>query len=167
MANTKGIFRGECKRIKITPTANLACGTFVLAGGLIGVTTSAIAANTEGEIQIDGDYDLAIASASAGVGALIKTTVSTLAGSDVAGVPVGIALESISSGTQIRIKLIPNVLALLEPYKATSVYAVGDLCLYNGKVYTCKTAIASAEAWTSGHWTELATLGVVTTTPAS
>lgn len=167
MSSTLGIFRGECRRIKVKPTAALPCGTFVLVGGLVGVTTSAIAANTEGEIQIDGDYEIAIASASAAAGSLIKTTVSTLGGSDVAGVPVGIALETISSGTALRIKLIPNYLAFLEPYKATSVYAVGDLCLYNNKAYVCKTAIASAEAWTSGHWTELGALATVVTTPAS
>ena len=38
-------------------------------------------------------------------------------------------------------------------YSASSAYAVGDLCLYTGVLYRCKTAIGSGgEAWNSGHW---------------
>lgn len=38
-------------------------------------------------------------------------------------------------------------------YSASQAYAVGDLCLYTGVLYRCKTAIGSGgEAWNSGHW---------------
>lgn len=38
-------------------------------------------------------------------------------------------------------------------YDATSTYAVGDWCIYNGTLYQCNTAIAVAEAFDPTHWT--------------
>jgi len=38
-------------------------------------------------------------------------------------------------------------------YSSSATYAVGDYCVYNGQMYRCTTAISTAEAWTSGHWT--------------
>ena len=38
-------------------------------------------------------------------------------------------------------------------YSASSTYSVGDHCTYNGKLYVCSTAISTAEAWNSAHWT--------------
>ena len=38
-------------------------------------------------------------------------------------------------------------------YSATSTYAKGDLVTYNNNIYQCKTAISTAEAWNSDHWT--------------
>lgn len=40
-------------------------------------------------------------------------------------------------------------------YSASAPYAVGDYVIHNGLLYICKTAIASGEAWTSGHWTQV------------
>lgn len=37
-------------------------------------------------------------------------------------------------------------------YSSSSTYKIGDLCVYNGAVYVCKTAIITAEAWNSNHW---------------
>lgn len=34
-------------------------------------------------------------------------------------------------------------------------YAVGDYCLYDGGLYRCTTAITTAEAWNSAHWTKI------------
>ena len=39
-------------------------------------------------------------------------------------------------------------------YSSSSTYAVGDFVSYQGKLYKCSTAIATAEAWNSSHWTE-------------
>lgn len=44
--------------------------------------------------------------------------------------------------------------ALAPAYSASSAYSVGDVVTYNGRRYKCDTAIASAETWTSAHWTE-------------
>ena len=37
-------------------------------------------------------------------------------------------------------------------YSSSSTYNVGDYVMYQGKLYKCKTAISTAEAWTSAHW---------------
>ena len=42
---------------------------------------------------------------------------------------------------------------LAPDYDATSTYAVGDWCIYNGTLYQCNTAISTAEAFDSTHWT--------------
>lgn len=42
---------------------------------------------------------------------------------------------------------------LAPEYSSTATYAVGDLCTYKGTLYSCSTAISTAEAWTAAHWT--------------
>ena len=41
-------------------------------------------------------------------------------------------------------------------YSSSSTYAVGDYVIHNSNLYRCTTAITTAEAWTSGHWTQVA-----------
>lgn len=43
--------------------------------------------------------------------------------------------------------------SLAAAYDSTATYAVGDYCVYEGRLYRCTTAITTAEAWTAGHWT--------------
>lgn len=45
--------------------------------------------------------------------------------------------------------------AIADAYSATSTYAVGDYCTKDGKLYRCVSAISTAEAWTTAHWTEV------------
>ena len=40
-----------------------------------------------------------------------------------------------------------------DVYDNTQTYVVGDLVLYNGRLYKCNTAITTAEEWNSTHWT--------------
>lgn len=42
-----------------------------------------------------------------------------------------------------------------ENYDNTATYAVGDFCIHGNKIYRCTTAISTAEAWTSAHWSEV------------
>lgn len=42
---------------------------------------------------------------------------------------------------------------ITDAYSTSSTYAVGDYCIYGNTLYKCTTAIATAEAWNSGHWT--------------
>ena len=42
---------------------------------------------------------------------------------------------------------------LAPEYSSTATYAVGDLCTYKGTLYSCSTAISTAEEWTAAHWT--------------
>ena len=39
-------------------------------------------------------------------------------------------------------------------YSTSGTYAVGDMVVYDGKLYKCITAITTAEAWTAAHWSE-------------
>ena len=44
-------------------------------------------------------------------------------------------------------------------YDSTATYALGDYCVYENLLYRCTTAITTAEAWTSGHWTQILVMG--------
>ena len=58
--------------------------------------------------------------------------------------------------TGTEYELTPSSTAAL--YSASSTYAVGDFCYYDGTLYRCKTAITTGEAWTAAHW-EATTVG--------
>ena len=168
MAVVEGIFRGECKRIFFTPSADIACGTFVIVGGIVGVTTSAVAAGTQGELQIDGDYELQLGSAKTFVaGSMVLTNVSTISGSEKSGVPVGVALEGGTGLKKVKIKLMPFFIAQhAKAYSSAATYAVGDVVTNGSYFYVCKTAVSSAEAFSSGKWTQLtAAPSVLTNSP--
>lgn len=40
-----------------------------------------------------------------------------------------------------------------DAYSNSKTYAVGDYCIYENTLYKCTTAITTAEAWNSAHWT--------------
>lgn len=42
---------------------------------------------------------------------------------------------------------------IANAYDSATTYSVGDLCVHEGGLYRCTTAITSAEEWTAGHWT--------------
>ena len=44
--------------------------------------------------------------------------------------------------------------AAIAPNYTQKAYAVGDLVFQNDILYKCTTAIGSAEAWNSSHWTQ-------------
>ena len=44
---------------------------------------------------------------------------------------------------------------LASDYSTGSPYFIGQFTKYNSKVWECKTAISSGEAWNASHWTEL------------
>lgn len=39
-----------------------------------------------------------------------------------------------------------------QQYNPSATYNVGDVCLYDGKTYVCKTKIETPETWTQSHW---------------
>lgn len=47
-------------------------------------------------------------------------------------------------------------------YSASSTYAVGDYCIYDGQLYRCTTAISTAEAWNAAHWTAVTVADEIT-----
>ena len=42
---------------------------------------------------------------------------------------------------------------ITDEYDATSTYAIGDMVIHDNALYVCSTAITTAEAWNSAHWT--------------
>ena len=64
--------------------------------------------------------------------------------------------EWISLGTTVVDLSQYAKLTLLAPiYNSTATYSVGAKCIYNGKLYTCSTAITQAEDFDATHWTEI------------
>jgi len=53
--------------------------------------------------------------------------------------------------------------SLAPAYDNTATYEVGDYCLYSGQLYECTTAITTAEAWDSTHWTAVTVGGELST----
>ena len=43
--------------------------------------------------------------------------------------------------------------SIAAAYSSSATYSVGAYVLYNGQLYKCTTAIATAEEWTAAHWT--------------
>lgn len=43
---------------------------------------------------------------------------------------------------------------IAEDFDSTATYAVGDYCIYDGKLYKCTTAVTTAGDWDSSDWTE-------------
>lgn len=41
-----------------------------------------------------------------------------------------------------------------DEFSTSKTYKVGQLCIKDDKLYRCTTAITTAEAWNSSHWTE-------------
>lgn len=44
---------------------------------------------------------------------------------------------------------------LANDYSASATYYEGQFTIYNSKIWECKTAITTSEAWNANHWTEL------------
>ena len=74
----------------------------------------------------------------------------------------GTAWEPILSSTN-------NKELIAEDYEVKS-YDIGDYIIYNDKLYKCKTAITTGEAWTASKWDpvlitdEITNLQITTTT---
>lgn len=67
-------------------------------------------------------------------------------------------VEDLIADIQAAVQSIPPtydalLASIAGTYSASKTYAVGDYVWYDGSLYRCTTAITTAEAWTSGHWT--------------
>mgnify|MGYP002424652351 CR=1 FL=1 len=47
-----------------------------------------------------------------------------------------------------------------DTYSSTKTYKINDLVVHNKKLYACKTAITTAEAWNESHWTRQSILNI-------
>lgn len=48
-----------------------------------------------------------------------------------------------------------------DEFSETETYSVGDVVIYSGKSYKCKTAISTAGAWDASKWDEITTVDFV------
>lgn len=67
-------------------------------------------------------------------------------------------VEDLIADIQAAVQSIPPtydalLASIAGTYSASKTYAVGDYVWYDGSLYRCTTAITTAEAWTSAHWT--------------
>ena len=59
---------------------------------------------------------------------------------------------AIAGITGISFLRVASYAALPAVYSNTQTYALNDLCLHDGGVYKCTTAISTAEEWNANHW---------------
>ena len=50
---------------------------------------------------------------------------------------------------------------LAPTYSSSNTYSVGDYVIYDNVLYVCNTAISTAEAWNSSHWTQTSIATVI------
>ena len=57
--------------------------------------------------------------------------------------------------------LIPDDSDLAPAYSTSSTYAVGDLCVYQGVLYQCTSAVSTAGAFNPSKWSQTTIAGAV------
>ena len=67
----------------------------------------------------------------------------------------GMAADAKATGDAIAAAKAAVLAEIAPTYSSSATYAVGDYVIYNLGLYRCTTAITTAEAWTSGHWTQV------------
>ena len=71
-------------------------------------------------------------------------------------------LNNAESGIETAQETADAALAAFAPeYDDTATYAVGDLCVYDSKLYACSTAIDTAEDFNADHWTATTIAAVI------
>lgn len=66
----------------------------------------------------------------------------------------GILTQDVASNLTGEILSLRTALGLNnDTYDSTKTYTVGDMVIKNHAIYECTTAITTAEAWNSSHWT--------------
>ena len=73
-----------------------------------------------------------------------------ITGQSINAYPVPDNKLSLSSKNPVQNKVISGALA--DEYSASKTYAVGDLCIHDGVLYSCTTDITTAEVWNAAHW---------------
>ena len=99
-------FEKIADRIDHTPSGNVAAGDVVVVGGLVGVATEPIAANTLGALAVEGQFELDLASGktfTAGAAVYVESSEATDSGTF-----FGWAVASSASG-KVKAKLVQSL----------------------------------------------------------
>ena len=59
-----------------------------------------------------------------------------------------------SGGQLALVSQVYDAIQQIAPNFTAKAYVLNELCVYNGRLYRCTTAITTAEEWTAAHWTE-------------
>ena len=71
-------------------------------------------------------------------------------------------LNNAESGIETAQETADAALAAFAPaYDNTAIYALGDLCVNEGVLYACSTAIDTAEDFDADHWTATTIAAVI------
>ena len=65
-----------------------------------------------------------------------------------------------TSNKTVRTAINQTISNFANDYDATATYVLDDCVLYEGVLYKCTTAIPTAEAWNSAHWTQIKAVDV-------
>lgn len=65
-------------------------------------------------------------------------------------IPAGTMVKFNGAGKQVDLVVAP------AEYDAEATYELGDLVMYEGAIYKCKSEISTAEEWTAAHWEAVA-----------
>ena len=60
-----------------------------------------------------------------------------------------------NGSNSVSIMNIAKVQSLADYYDNTSTYAIDDIVSYQGQLYSCHTAVTTAEDFDSSKWTEI------------
>ena len=136
--------------------------TVVINGGTVSGNTAYVTL-PQACYAYEGHFTLAIKLVGGGVtgtmriidGSIVNTTTSTVIdpGSVVPDLTALLAqINRMEEATEAAEGAVGMIAAT---YDATHTYALGDIVIHSGKLYRCKTAITTAEAWTSSHWEQV------------
>lgn len=86
-----------------------------------------------------------------GVASITQTTTSSVSGG------TNIITCTLVDGTVTTFAILNgtdgDAINIAPAYSSSATYDLGDLVVYNSTLYECTTAITTAEAWNSAHWT--------------
>lgn len=77
---------------------------------------------------------------------------STTVVDELAAVREDVSMNAADIGT-LNTKVTNLTNSISDAYSSSATYALGDLCIYNNRLYRCTTAVSTAEAWNSSKWT--------------
>jgi len=61
---------------------------------------------------------------------------------------------------------LPRGEAIIDNYRPTATYSVGDYCLCGGRLYICTTAITNPHHWNSSEWTQTSLIEIINNLPS-
>lgn len=136
--------------------------TVVINGGTITGNTAYITL-PQACYAYEGRFSLAIKLVGGGVtgtmrivdGSVVNTTTSTVIDPGSVVPDLTTLLAQISRMEEATEAAEGAVGMIAANYDATHTYALGDIVIHSGKLYRCKTAITTAEAWTASHWEQV------------